>query len=81
MALSTADSRSQQRTSPRTKLLWLILGLPVALVLVVLGAQIHGLDFTVYREGARAFLANGQTRARGRPLPTSIITARESTGG
>ncbi|MDM7991374.1 glycosyltransferase 87 family protein [Arthrobacter sp. zg-Y877] len=52
MALSTADPASRTRT----RILWLTLGLPVALVLVVLGAQIHGLDFTVYREGARAFL-------------------------
>ncbi|MCC9144518.1 MULTISPECIES: glycosyltransferase 87 family protein [unclassified Arthrobacter] len=52
MALSTADPASRTRT----RILWLTLGLPVALVLVVVGAQIHGLDFTVYREGARAFL-------------------------
>ncbi|MCC3300661.1 glycosyltransferase 87 family protein [Arthrobacter sp. zg-Y895] len=58
MALSTADPASRTRT----RILWLALGLPVALVLVVLGAQIHGLDFTVYREGARAFLGLGEHR-------------------
>ena len=62
MALSTADQHSSPRISSRTKLLWLILGLPAALILVVVGAQIHGLDFTVYREGARAFLGMGEHR-------------------
>ena len=56
MALSTTASR----TRPRTALLWLILGIPAALVLVVFGAQIHGLDFTVYREGALAFLGKSE---------------------
>ncbi|MCQ1994284.1 glycosyltransferase 87 family protein [Arthrobacter sp. zg-Y1171] len=58
MAISTADPASRTRT----RILWLALGLPVALLLVVLGAQIHGLDFTVYREGARAFLGLGEHR-------------------
>ncbi|WP_461170881.1 glycosyltransferase 87 family protein [Arthrobacter sp. Z1-15] len=62
MALSTADQRSRQHTFTRANLLWLLLGLPAALALVVLGAQIHGLDFTVYREGARAFLGMGEHR-------------------
>ena len=62
MALSTADHGSRQHTSTRAKLLWLILGLPAALALVVLGAQIHGLDFTVYREGARALLGHSEYR-------------------
>ncbi|WP_146360354.1 glycosyltransferase 87 family protein [Arthrobacter yangruifuii] len=60
MALSTADSPANPASSTRTRILWL--GLPVALILVVLGAQIHGLDFTVYREGARAFLGLGEHR-------------------
>ncbi|MCC9204239.1 glycosyltransferase 87 family protein [Arthrobacter sp. zg-Y769] len=58
MAISTADPAPRTRT----RILWFALGLPVALVLVVLGAQIHGLDFTVYREGARAFLGLGEHR-------------------
>ncbi|UWX96881.1 glycosyltransferase 87 family protein [Arthrobacter zhaoxinii] len=62
MALSTADSRADPAPSTRTRILWFALGLPAALVLVVLGAQIHGLDFTVYREGARAFLGLGEHR-------------------
>ncbi|QWC11542.1 DUF2029 domain-containing protein [Arthrobacter jiangjiafuii] len=77
MALPSADHRSQHqqprraptstppgssRLRTRTSALWLGLGLPAALVLVVLGAQIHGLDFTVYREGARAFLGMGEHR-------------------
>ena len=44
----------------RSAVLWFGLGLPAALVLVVLGAQIHGLDFTVYREGALAFLGRSE---------------------
>ncbi|KAD4059948.1 DUF2029 domain-containing protein [Arthrobacter yangruifuii] len=62
MALSTADSPANPASSTRTRILWLAVGLPVALILVVLGAQIHGLDFTVYREGARAFLGLGEHR-------------------
>ncbi|MCQ1999899.1 glycosyltransferase 87 family protein [Arthrobacter zhaoxinii] len=62
MALSTADSRADPAPSTRTRILWFALGLPAALVLVILGAQIHGLDFTVYREGARAFLGLGEHR-------------------
>ncbi|UON91864.1 glycosyltransferase 87 family protein [Arthrobacter zhangbolii] len=58
MALTTAEPRARTRT----QVLWLAVGLPVALLLVVLGAQIHGLDFTVYREGARAFLGLGEHR-------------------
>ncbi|MDK1326521.1 glycosyltransferase 87 family protein [Arthrobacter sp. zg-Y1143] len=74
MALTTAELRPRTRAQA----LWLWLGLPVALVLVVLGAQIHGLDFTVYREGARALLGQGghrlydpslvQTDTRGLPF-------------
>ena len=56
MALSTAH----RRPNTRRAVLWLSLGLPAALLLVVLGAQIHGLDFSVYREGARAFLGMGE---------------------
>ncbi|MCC3269469.1 glycosyltransferase 87 family protein [Arthrobacter gengyunqii] len=56
MALSTAA----HGTRTRTTLLWLLLGLPSALVLVVFGAQIHGLDFSVYREGALAFLGKSE---------------------
>lgn len=44
----------------RSSVLWFGLGLPAALVLVILGAQIHGLDFTVYREGALAFLGRSE---------------------
>ncbi|MCC3278400.1 glycosyltransferase 87 family protein [Arthrobacter sp. zg-Y40] len=74
MALTTAELRPRTRAQA----LWLWLGLPVALFLVVLGAQIHGLDFTVYREGARALLGQGghrlydpslvQTDTRGLPF-------------
>ncbi|MCC3275324.1 glycosyltransferase 87 family protein [Arthrobacter sp. zg-Y20] len=74
MALTTAELRPRTRAQA----LWLWLGLPVALALVVLGAQIHGLDFTVYREGARALLGQGghrlydpslvQTDTRGLPF-------------
>ena len=56
MAFSTAELRPHSRT----RSLWLWLGLPVALILVVLGAQIHGLDFTVYREGALALLGRSE---------------------
>ena len=56
MELSTADPNARTRT----QVLRLAVGLPLALLLVVLGAQIHGLDFTVYREGARAFLGLGE---------------------
>ena len=56
MALST----SADGTRTRSTLSWFLLGIPAALVLVVLGAQIHGLDFTVYREGALAFLGKSE---------------------
>ncbi len=56
MAFLTAELRPRTRAQA----LWLWLGLPVALVLVVLGAQIHGLDFTVYREGALALLGRSE---------------------
>ncbi|WP_104054397.1 MULTISPECIES: glycosyltransferase 87 family protein [unclassified Arthrobacter] len=56
MALSTTAHGTRHRTA----LLWLILGVPAALALVVFGAQIHGLDFTVYREGALAFLGKSE---------------------
>ncbi|WP_354179305.1 glycosyltransferase 87 family protein [Arthrobacter sp. UYP6] len=60
MALSTPAHGTRTRTRTRTTILWLILGLPAALVLVVFGAQIHGLDFSVYREGALAFLGKSE---------------------
>ncbi|CEA06800.1 Polyprenol-phosphate-mannose-dependent alpha-(1-2)-phosphatidylinositol mannoside mannosyltransferase [Arthrobacter saudimassiliensis] len=41
---------------PRAARAWLALGLPAALALVVFAAQIHGLDFRVYREGVLALL-------------------------
>jgi alpha-1,2-mannosyltransferase len=56
MALTTAEPGTRTRTT----VLWFLLGLPAALVLVVFGAQIHGLDFTVYREGALAFLGRSE---------------------
>lgn len=46
---------TRNRTSVRTRAWWGA-GFLAALALVVLGAQIHGLDFQVYREGARALL-------------------------
>ena len=56
MALTTAEPGTRTRTT----VLWFLLGLPAALLLVVFGAQIHGLDFTVYREGALAFLGRSE---------------------
>ncbi|WAP50539.1 glycosyltransferase 87 family protein [Arthrobacter sp. ATA002] len=55
-----AQTTAEPGTGTRTTALWFFLGFPAALVLVVLGAQIHGLDFTVYREGALAFLGRSE---------------------